>query len=95
MTIGNVTFQEVAELASHLSLEERSRLVAWIGAEMNAAPSESKANDAPPGSAMAILCAMREPPHLSAEDVDALEQAIADGKLPVRHEGVFDSEDAK
>ena len=38
---------------------------------------------------------MREPPHLSAEDVDELEQMIAAGKLPVRQEGVFDSGDAK
>ena len=67
----------MAEFASHLSQEEKSRLVAWIEAEISAAPSESTTNDAPPGSATAILRAMHEPPHLSAEDVDALEQAIA------------------
>jgi hypothetical protein len=92
MTTANVTFQEVVELAGHLSFEERSRLVAWIGAELDAAHARCASGDAPPGSAAAILRAMREPPHPSSEDVDALEQAIADGKLPVRHEGIFDSE---
>ena len=41
MTASNVGFQEVAELASHLSPEERLRLLAWIGAGLNAAPAES------------------------------------------------------
>ena len=44
----------------------------------------------PPGSPAAILQAMREPPHVSWEDVDELEQAIAEGQLPVQEEGVFD-----
>jgi hypothetical protein len=38
---------------------------------------------------------MHEPPHPSSEDVDALEQAIDNGKLPVRHEGVSDGEDSE
>lgn len=44
------------------------------------------------GSPSAILRAMREPPHLTPPDVDALEQAIATGKLPVRWEPVFEEE---
>jgi hypothetical protein len=88
-----VTFDRIVDLASRLSREERVRLVMRIEADLNAAPYVSAANDSPPGSAMAILQTMREPPHLSAEDVDALKQAIADGKLAVRHEGVFDSVD--
>ena len=44
----------------------------------------------PPGSPAAILQAMREPPHVSWEDVNELEQAIAEGQLPVQEEGVFD-----
>jgi hypothetical protein len=38
---------------------------------------------------------MHEPPHLPWEDVDALERAIAEGKLPVRQEGVFDEKESK
>ena len=33
---------------------------------------------------------MHEPPHLSSEDVDELERAIEEGKLPVYQGGVFD-----
>jgi hypothetical protein len=95
MTTANVTFQEVVELASHLSFEERSRLVAWIEAGLDAAHAGCASGDAPPGSAAAILRAMHEPPHPSSEDVDALEQAIDNGKLPVRHEGVSDGEDSE
>ena len=35
------------------------------------------------GSPRVVLKAMFEPPHLSSQDVDALEEAIAAGKLPV------------
>ena len=87
MTASNVGFQEVAELASHLSPEERLRLLAWIGAGLNAAPAESAHGEAPPGSATAVLRVVREPPHLSAEDVSELERMIAAGRLPVRQEG--------
>ena len=43
-----------------------------------------------PGSSVAIRQVMHEPPHLSAEAVDELEQAIKAGQLPVQDEGVFD-----
>jgi hypothetical protein len=33
---------------------------------------------------------MHEPPHLTWEDVDELERAIEEGKLPVYQGGVFD-----
>jgi hypothetical protein len=36
-----------------------------------------------PGSRQAILQAVLQPPHLSAEDVAAMEQAIEEGRLPV------------
>jgi len=42
------------------------------------------------GSPAVIRQAMHEPPHLSAEDVDELEQAISAGQLPVQDKGVFD-----
>jgi hypothetical protein len=44
----------------------------------------------PSGSPVIIRQAMRELPHLRGEDVDELEQAIAEGQLPVQPEGVFD-----
>ena len=42
------------------------------------------------GSPAVIRQAMHEPPHLTQEDVDELEQATAAGQLPVRNKGVFD-----
>jgi hypothetical protein len=77
MATNDVGFQEVAELASHLSPDEQLRLVAWIGAGLNATPATSARADALPGSATAVLCAVREPPHLSSEDIGEFEQAIA------------------
>lgn len=42
------------------------------------------------GSPAAIRHVMHEPPHLRWEDVDELERAIEEGKLPVHPESVFD-----
>ena len=95
MTANNVGFQEVVEWALHLPPEERLRLVACIGAGLNALPAESARSEVPLGSAAAVLQAMGEPPHLSAEDIGELERTIAAGKQPVRHEGIFDTGDAK
>ncbi len=95
MSTSTVTFDEVVELALHLSPEERLRLVARIGTELSETSAESVRAEPVPGSAKAVLRAMHEPPHLSGEDVDELERIIAAGKLPVRREGVFESEDAK
>ncbi len=44
------------------------------------------------GSPLAIVKVMRDLPSLDPEDVDALEQAIERGKLPVRTQGVFGDE---
>ena len=54
---------------------------------------EPVSGELPLGSPARILRAMHELPHLDAEDVDALERAIEEGKLPVREEGVFDADD--
>ena len=40
-------------------------------------------------SPAAILRVISEPPHLDGADVDALDAAIAAGRLPVRMHGVF------
>lgn len=41
-------------------------------------------------TATAIRKVMHEPPHLKRIDVDQMEEAIAQGKLPVRPGSVFD-----
>lgn len=45
------------------------------------------------GSPAALLKAMRAPPHISREDVDVLERAIEEGKMPPRQTGIFDEEE--
>jgi hypothetical protein len=42
------------------------------------------------GSAVAIRRVMHEEPHLEGEDVDELERAIEQGRLPGHQESVFD-----
>ena len=45
------------------------------------------------GSALAVREAMHEAPHLSSSDVDELERAIEEGRLPLRSRSVFEPED--
>lgn len=42
------------------------------------------------GSPVVVRQAMHEPPRLKWKDVDELERAIEEAKLPVGQEGVFD-----
>lgn len=46
----------------------------------------------PPGSPATILEAISQLPHLDPEDVDALERAIEESRLPIREERLFDDE---
>jgi len=41
------------------------------------------------GSAAALLDAMREAPHLTAEDVEALDISIASARQPIRESDIF------
>ncbi len=78
--------------------EALAQRLAWLAAEQRVeqvalerlAPLLESATEKPSGSPAAIRQAMREPPHLRLEDVDELERAIAEGKLPIHQEGVFD-----
>jgi hypothetical protein len=49
-----------------------------------------EAEELRPGSPAAAKALMLQPPHVSSEDVDALEQAIKAGRMPVRYDGIFD-----
>ena len=54
---------------------------------------EAGADGPPPGSRAALLQLMEEPRIATPEDIDELERLIENGKLPVRHGGVFDEVD--
>lgn len=56
---------------------------------------EPVSEEPPLGSPARIRKVLDELPRLDPADVDALEAAIEQGKLPVRHEGIFDGEDAR
>ena len=84
-------FQQLAELASRLSPGEQLRLVVRISENLSAVLSRAEASKLSPGSAAAILNALREPPQLSNEDMDELEHSIASGRQEVRAEGVFEA----
>lgn len=52
--------------------------------------SVEEAEDSPQlGSAALVSKAVREPPHVDEADVDEMERLIAEGKLPVKQDGVF------
>ncbi len=80
--------------------EALARHLAWLAATQKKSveqialerltPLLETATASSPGTPTAIQQAMREPPHLPWEDVDELEQAIAEGTLPVQPDGVFD-----
>ncbi len=42
--------------------------------------------------AQRIIEVMEQPPHLSHEDVEALRQAIEEGKMPVKYDSPFEQE---
>jgi hypothetical protein len=82
--------QHLSELAFQLSPGDQLRLVVRIGENLTDAMLAQEANGMASGSSPTILRAVREPPHLSDEDVDELELAIVASREPMRAEGVFD-----
>jgi hypothetical protein len=95
MSIVAHDFQQLADLASQLSPGEQLRLVVRITENLSAVLSRDEVKEHSPGSTAAILTAMREPPHLSGEDMDELECSIAAGRRPMRAEGVFEAMDSE
>jgi len=48
-----------------------------------------------PGSPAAVRQVMHEPPHLTWEDVEVFERAIAEAKLPVQDQRVFPEDESR
>jgi hypothetical protein len=86
-------FQQVAELASHLSPEEQIQLILRIQRQLPASAAGTVSDDAPGGLPVLVLRAIEAPPHVGSGDVDALEQAIAESKIPMGQHGIFDEGD--
>lgn len=81
MTIRGTARGKTIELDEALPIPSGQKLTVRVEAE----------TDGPrPGSAAALLEALRQPPHLTAEDIAELNRAMAQGKSVPRAEGIFD-----
>ena len=80
MTYKGIAKGKAIELEEPLPYAEGQPVSVWV---------EPLVEQLQPGSPAAIRQVMHEPPHLKGEAVDELEQAIAEGKLPVQHGSVF------
>jgi len=74
---------KVIELEEPLPYPEGQSVSIWV---------EISNGEIHSGSPSALRRVMHEPPHLRCEDVDELERLIEEGKIPMRHESVFDEE---
>jgi hypothetical protein len=81
MTYKGIAKRKIIELEDLLPYPEGQPVRIWV---------EPFAEPLKPGSPEAIRQVMHEPPYLKWEDVDELERAIEESKLPVRQESVFD-----
>ena len=44
-------------------------------------------------AAQRLIKAMEKPPHLTDEDIAALNQSIKEGKIPIKFDSIFDSDE--
>ena len=89
--MANLNIEMPDELARTLEgiAEARHKSVQQLALEQLSSLVEAISPDPRAGSPTAVLRAMREPPHPSAEDVDELDAAIAAGRLPIRSRDLF------
>ena len=45
--------------------------------------------------AQRLIKAMEKPPHLTDEDIEALNQSIEEGKIPIKFDSPFDSDESE
>ena len=81
-----MTYKGIAK-GKIIELEEALPYSEGQAVSVSIAPLEEQPQS---GSPAAIRKVMHEPPHLKWGDVDEMERAIAQGKLPVHQGSVFD-----
>jgi hypothetical protein len=79
-------------------IELKEEVVLSEGAEVEVVIKERRGEEPTPGgdskgSPQAVLAALDAPPRCTPADIDALLQAIEEGKRPVQFKRVFDPED--
>lgn len=92
MTYKGFVRGKVIELEGNVVLPEGAEVEVMVKESSGEGPAP---RDYPNGSPQAILAALDVPARCSPGDVDALLEAIEQGKQPVRFEGLFDREKAK
>lgn len=87
-----MTKQRVLKTLEQLPEKETEQLItyldflAWKSKQQKPEPKQTGKNPI----AQRIIKAMKEPPHLTEEDAQALLKAIDEGKQPIRFESPFD-----
>ncbi len=67
------------------------KCTSFLASQLNVLPPEpTKANAA----AQRLIKAMEKPPHLTEEDIEALNQSIKEGEIPMKFDSPFDSEES-
>lgn len=79
-TVDKLKDQEAEQLKDYLEF------LTWRSKQQKSEPTQTGKNPI----AQKIIKAMKEPPHLTEEDAQALLQAIDEGKQPIRFESPFD-----
>ena len=90
MTYKGIVKGKTIELEDPLELPEGTEVEVVVNILLE---KELAASGYPKGSGQALLRVWDTPAHCTPEDVDALLQAIDQGKRPVRFAGIFDQED--
>ena len=80
-----------ASSSTESEFEEVKIAICW-------AESESKQKQAPATrknpAAQRLIKAMEKPPHLTDEDIEALNQSIKEGEIPIKFDSPFDSDES-
>ncbi len=81
MTYKGIAKGKTIELEEPLPFSDGQRVSVWV---------EPVVREGPSGSPALVRRAMHAPPHLQPGDVEELERAIEEARLPVRPQGPFD-----
>ena len=67
------------------------KCTSFLASQLSVLPPEpTKANAA----AQRLIKAMEKPPHLTEEDIEALNQSIKEGEIPIKFDSPFDSDES-
>ena len=85
-----VEFRVLPKTPHELTREEKEATQTYTASEQKQAPATRK-NPA----AQRLIKAMEKPPHLTDEDLEALNQSIKEGKIPIKFDSPFEPDEPK